>query len=465
VTCPASETYTGSALTPCSVTVTGANLSLSPAASYANNTNVGTATASYTYAGDSNHDGSGDSKNFSITKASSSTTVTCPASQTYTGAALTPCSVTVTGANLSLSPGANYGNNTNVGTATASYTYAGDSNHDGSSDSKNFSTTKANANITITPYSVTYDGNPHTATGTAKGAQNENLSGLNLSGTTHTNAGSYPTDPWTFTDVTGNYNNASGTVADSIAKATPLFSNLTSPIIDGNTASVTLSGKLSLGSLVPTGSVAITLNGVTQNAAIQPNGSFSSNFPTASLIPANSPYAVTFAYAGDGNFNPASAGSTLTIEAPRKVKQDVLAALVVLRAAATTKNDRDELDDAISELNDALDPRFWVDDSHLSERNGEEVFSEEKDVVKELAEMIKDKKSMNPTDAALMDLIARLVQADRELALISIAEEPDPRKVAKAMDEIAKGDADRDTDKPDHADNAIGHYKNAWKKT
>src|SRR5450759_3844603 len=49
---------------------------------------------------------------------------------------------------------------------------------------------------------------------------------------------------------------------------------------------------------------------------------------------------------------------------------------------------------------------------------------------------------------ALMDLIARLVQADRELALISIAEEPDPRKVAKAMDEIAKGDADRDTDKP-----------------
>ena len=163
VTCPASETYTGAALTPCSVTVTGANLSLTPAANYANNTNVGTATASYTYAGDSNHDGSSDSKNFEITKASSTTTVTCPASETYTGAALTPCSVTVTGANLSLTPGANYANNTNVGTATASYTYAGDANHDGSSDSKNFEITKASTTTTVTcPASETYTGAPLT---------------------------------------------------------------------------------------------------------------------------------------------------------------------------------------------------------------------------------------------------------------------------------------------------------------
>jgi hypothetical protein len=312
---------------------------------------------------------------------------------------------------------------------------------------------------------VNYDGNPHTATGTAKGAQNETLSGLNLSGTTHTNAGTYATDPWTFNDVTGNYNNASGTVADSIGKATPLFSNMSSPTIDGNTSPVTLSGKLMLGALVPTGSVAITLNGVTQNAVIQTNGSFSSSFSTASLMPANSPYTITFAYAGDGAFTPASAGSTLTIRAPRPVKQDVLSALMALRAAATDKKDKDELDDAIEHLNKALDPKFWIDDSHPTEKDGEKVFNEEKNVVKDLAELIKNKTSMNPTDAALMDLITRLVQVDRELALISISEETDPQKIAKAMDEIAKGDAERDRDKPDHADNAIDHYKNAWKKT
>src|SRR5204862_313073 len=69
------------------------------------------------------------------------------------------------------------------------------------------------------PYSVTYDGAAHTATGTATGVLGETLSGLSLSGTTHTNAGSYASDPWTFTDSTGNYNNASGTVNDEIATA------------------------------------------------------------------------------------------------------------------------------------------------------------------------------------------------------------------------------------------------------
>ncbi len=74
-----------------------------------------------------------------------------------------------------------------------------------------FAIAKADAVIVVTPYSVTYDGDAHTATGTAKGVKGESLSGLNLSGTTHTSAGDYPSDAWTFTDVTGNYNNASGT--------------------------------------------------------------------------------------------------------------------------------------------------------------------------------------------------------------------------------------------------------------
>src|SRR5205085_5693483 len=77
---------------------------------------------------------------------------------------------------------------------------------------------RANATINVVPYSVTYDGNPHTATGTALGVTGAGLSGLDLSGTTHTNAGSF-TDTWTFTDVSGNYNNATGTVTDNIAKA------------------------------------------------------------------------------------------------------------------------------------------------------------------------------------------------------------------------------------------------------
>ena len=80
------------------------------------------------------------------------------------------------------------------------------------------SITKANATISVTPYAVTYDGTAHTATGTATGVLGETLSGLVLNATTHTNAGTYA-DTWTFTDSTGNYNNTSGTVNDSIARA------------------------------------------------------------------------------------------------------------------------------------------------------------------------------------------------------------------------------------------------------
>src|SRR6185369_3735733 len=75
--------------------------------------------------------------------------------------------------------------------------------------------------IVVTPYNVTYDGNPHTATGSATGVETTPVdlsSLLDLSSTTHTNAGDYPADAWSF-GGNNNYNSASGTVHDSIAKA------------------------------------------------------------------------------------------------------------------------------------------------------------------------------------------------------------------------------------------------------
>ncbi len=463
VNCPASQTYTGAAIEPCTASYSGAGgLSGALTPTYLNNLDAGSATASATFGGDANHEGSTGNSGFTINKASSTTTVTCPASQAYTGAALTPCSVTVTGANLSLTPGASYANNTSAGTATASYTFAGDANHDGSSDSKNFEITKANATISVTPYNVQYDGNPHTATGTATGVNGESLSGLDLSGTTHTSAGTYNGDPWTFTDGTGNYNNTGGTANDTISqasaslsvngytgvhdgsahgangsatgvngenltsllnlgasftnvpggtahwtfagntnyapasgdatitiskatpvitwsnpadivygtalgaaqlnatanvagsfnyapgsgtvlnagagqpllasftptdstnynptsktvmikvlKATPAFSILSSPVITYGTASTNLSGKISFGSLIPSGSVAITLNGVTQNTAIQAGGNFSSSFATGSLAAGSDN--IAYSYGGDSNFNSASDSGTLTV--------------------------------------------------------------------------------------------------------------------------------------------------------
>jgi len=161
VTCTANVTYTGSALTPCTVSITGAGgLSTTPTASYSNNTNAGTGTGSYTYAGDSNHNGSTGSTDFTIDKASSNTTVSCTASVVYTGSAQTPCTVSVTGAGgLSSAPTPTYSSNTNVGTATASYSFTGDSNHTSSSNSTTFSITKATSTTTVTCTDpVTYTG-------------------------------------------------------------------------------------------------------------------------------------------------------------------------------------------------------------------------------------------------------------------------------------------------------------------
>ena len=83
------------------------------------------------------------------------------------------------------------------------------------------SITKANADCTsVTAYAATYDGSPHLATGNCVALDGlTTLAGLDRSGTSHTNAGTYANDPWTFTDVTGNYHDTSGTVDDSIAKA------------------------------------------------------------------------------------------------------------------------------------------------------------------------------------------------------------------------------------------------------
>jgi hypothetical protein len=91
---------------------------------------------------------------------------------------------------------------------------------------------------------------------------------------------------------------ASGTF--TINKAAPSFSNLIEPTIVLGTPWTTLTGKIGAGALVPTGSVAITLKGVTQYAAIQGDGSCASTYATSTLPVSSNP--TTYSYAGDTYF-------------------------------------------------------------------------------------------------------------------------------------------------------------------
>jgi len=215
----------------------------------------------------------------------------------------------------SLDLGAKY---TNVPGGTAHWTFTGGTNYNDASGDVAIEISKADAAILVTPYSVTYDGDPHTATGTATGAKGESLSGLDLTGTTHTDAGDYPTDAWAFADVTGNYNDASGTVSDKISKADAIITvNGYTGVYDrdahGATGTATgvkgedLSSSLNLGSSftdVPGGTAHWTFAGGTNyNDA---SGDVSIVISKATALISVTPYSVTY----DGSAHTATGSAT-----------------------------------------------------------------------------------------------------------------------------------------------------------
>jgi hypothetical protein len=222
VSCTAGPfTYSGSAIEPCSASVTGAGgLNQTLPVSYADNVDAGPASASASYAGDSNHTGSSDGKTFTIDPAPSVTALTCPANVTYTGAALSPCSASVTGAGgLNQSLTVNYTDNTNAGTAHASVSYVGDANHLGSSDSKTFSIDLAPSVTAVTcgagPFVYTGSAfTPCSATVMGAGGLSQSLS---VSYSNNTDAGSATASASYAGD--DNHTASSGSASFTISKA------------------------------------------------------------------------------------------------------------------------------------------------------------------------------------------------------------------------------------------------------
>src|SRR5207248_3749039 len=114
---------------------------------------------------------------------------------------------------------------TNAGTySTDSWSFTGTANYN------NIAATiitdhigKADASVVVAAYDVTYDGHDHTATVTSitgvNGEVNTTVGTVDVSHTTHKNAGTYNADYWTFTG-TANYNNIAATIiTDHIDKA------------------------------------------------------------------------------------------------------------------------------------------------------------------------------------------------------------------------------------------------------
>src|SRR5207245_8759956 len=102
---------------------------------------------------------------------------------------------------------------TNAGTYSSdSWSFTGAANYNNIAATTITETiNKAIATVVVTPYTVTYDGQAHTATVTSITGVNGETGATVGTGTlnattTHTNAGTYATDSWSFTGA-ANYNN------------------------------------------------------------------------------------------------------------------------------------------------------------------------------------------------------------------------------------------------------------------
>src|SRR4029079_9319544 len=111
---------------------------------------------------------------------------------------------------------------TNAGTYNGDpWTFTGTANYNNQSGTVDDFIGKGNATVVVTAYSVTFDANPHTATYTITGVGTDTTaagSSINVSATTHTDAGTYNGDAWSFSGG-NNYNDQNGAVDDVIGKA------------------------------------------------------------------------------------------------------------------------------------------------------------------------------------------------------------------------------------------------------
>lgn len=183
--------------------------------------------------------------------------------------------------------------------------------------------TVTHAPLTITPNNKTkvYGDPVPELDGTIAGLRNQDqvvakyVAGSGGLVTATTPVGQYPIAVDEVSAVAGkltNYAITKNAGTFEVTRTTPAFSALVSPRILVGTSTVTLSGIISAGSggnvVHPPGNVGITLNGVTQQAAIQADGAFSTTF-AVNALPVSSGHAIAYAYGGDANFNQAATGA------------------------------------------------------------------------------------------------------------------------------------------------------------
>ena len=127
----------------------------------------------------------------------------------------------------------------------------------------------------------------------------------------------------------------STSVTLTLGKRVPVFTGLTAPLtIAYGTSSVAVGGAIGVDGRHPSGSVAVTLGGMTQLAPINATtGAFSATFATSTLAAGTTPYPLTYSYAGDADFESASDNASTTITVGRAAQTIAFTSTAPLNAA------------------------------------------------------------------------------------------------------------------------------------
>jgi hypothetical protein len=169
--------------------------------------------------------------------------------------------------------------------------------------------------------------------------------------------------------------------------------------------------------------------------------------------------------ATDNAGNAVSCTFKVTVVGPMAVKDGLVDELLTLLDSTTRSKDRDKLIDAITKLLESLDPSLWAGNDRLERKHGDKVFDKEREAVRKLCDLLKDKDSTVP-DAAVQAVIDDIFKIDRTLAEIAIndaiAAHANQKKIDEALKHLAKGDEQVASNKK--CDDGVNEYKEAWKK-
>lgn len=120
------------------------------------------------------------------------------------------------------------------------------------------------------------------------------------------------------------------------------------------------------------------------------------------------------------------------------------------------------IENAIINIRDSLDPKLWKDESSLNLKNSEKMFGYEEKSIKELEKVIKNKKESVEIKKEITEILQRLIITDKIItqAMISdvfesIIDENTIKKIEKSQDEFEKGNSNLANNEYDEM---IKHY-------